>query len=253
MGEQKERKVSEKDALKDAEKQLDAINDAKNATKAEIKSEGNTKKAKKAVKKVKRTKKRSAKYAEITKDFDKTKYYNLEEALEYVKKTSYTKFDGTVEMLVKIARKKNQQPVRKMIELPHGTGKKVNVVILDEKMIEEIAKTKKIDFDVAIATPSIMPKIAKIAKILGPKGKMPNPKSGTVTTEPEKAKKELEGGKTEVRETCPGMIQQVIGKVSYDTIKLTDNFQKILSIVPKSQIKGVSLTATMGPSVKVKF
>ena len=136
-----------------------------------------------------------------------------------------------------------------MLALPHGTGKKQNVVILDEKRIDEIAKTGKVDFDVAIATPAMMPNIAKIARILGPKGKMPNPKVGTVTDEPEKVKREMEQRSVELRADTLGNVHQVIGKVDWPTEKMAENAEAVLNKLPKNQIASITFAATMGPGV----
>lgn len=263
MPDRKPKKVSEEEVLKEAEAQLEGMKKAKeNAEKKQesteklsVKSADIKPKAKKSTKlaKNKRPKKRSAKYLKTTQDFDKTKVYKLPDALEWVKKTSYAKFDASVELHLRLVRKKSQLPLRVMVELPHGSGKKLKIVLLDQAKIDAILKTKKIDFDVALATPDMMPKIARIAKILGPKGKMPNPKSGTVTTDPQKTIKEMEGGKIEVKEENNGLVHQVIGKVSWDDEKLLENISKIMAQVPRSQISSITLSATMGPGVKVKL
>jgi len=123
---------------------------------------------------------------------------------------------------------------------------------LDEKIIEEITKTSKAEADIYLTTPALMPQVAKLAKILGPKGKMPNPKSGTITDNPEKTLKELSGGQVEYKSDNTGNIHQVIGKVSADSKKLIDNYQALISLLPKEKIIAVNLCATMGPAVKVQ-
>jgi len=256
MGEQRAKKVNEKEVLEEAEKQLSKLKEAKAKSTKEVKTEGKKEKPVQKAKKEdtkKKPKIRSKKYLKTIGEFDKSKKYALAEAIEWVKKTSYSKFPGSVEIHINLVRKKSRNPMRKMIELPHGTGKKLNIVVLDDKKIDEIAKTKKVDFDLAIASPAQMPKIAKIAKILGPKGKMPNPKSGTITTDPEKTIKELSSGKIELKEDKDAIIHQLVGKANWDDKKLFENIQKILTEIPRSQLLGVIISATMGAGVKVKL
>ncbi len=199
-------------------------------------------------------KKRSAKYAAATVHIEKGKLYDLEEAIELIKKTSYSKFDGSVELHLKLLKKKSKgstESSKSVIHLPHGTGKEKKIIILDEAKIEEIAKTKKIDFDVAIALPELMPKVGKIAKILGPKGKMPDPKSGTVTNDPKKAIEEINSGKVEYRIDSSDNIHQIIGKVSWDTAKLKENAAAMLGSMQKSRISAAYVTSTMSPSAAI--
>lgn len=180
------------------------------------------------------------------------KLYGIEEAIELVKKTSYSKFDGSVELHLKLLKKKAKaanESTKGIFHLPHGTGKTKNVIVLDEVKIDEIAKTKKIDFDIAIATPELMPKVGKIAKILGPRGLMPDPKSGTVTADPKKAIEEINSGKIEYRIDAANNIHQIVGKVSWDSAKLAENLNAIFGGFQKSRIDVAYLTATMAPSV----
>lgn len=213
------------------------------------------KETKKAVKTTKTEKsKRSKNYLELRSKVEKGKLYLLAEALELVKELSSSKFDGSVEVHMRLNKKKakgSTESSRGTVNLPHGTGKERKVIILDEKKIDEIFKTKKIDFDVAIASPDLMPKVAKIAKILGPKGKMPDPKSGTVTNDPQRVIEEIKSGKTEYRIDSNGIIHQMIGKVSWTSEKLTDNAKIIFSIYPKSRIATIFLTASIGPSIPI--
>lgn len=250
MGEQKTKKISEEEVLKEAEKQLKQQENlrTKGLKNKEIKS---TKKIK--IKKEKQ-KIRSKKYQKAKELINRTKKYKLEEAIELVKKTSYSKFEGSVELHIKLVKSgKNPQPFRQLISLPYGTGKKLNIIVLDEPKISDIAKSKKTDFDIALATPQIMPKIAKIAKILGPKGLMPNPKSKTITTNPEKTKKELEAGKIEVKEDKSGIIHQLVGKTDWDKDKIKENIKTILKYLPISKLQSVTICATMGPGIKIIF
>lgn len=195
---------------------------------------------------------RSKKYKEVLNLIDHHKIYDVKEGIELVKKTSLTRFDGNVEVHIRLLSKTDKpENVRGTLKYPHATGKKINVVILDEKEIDKIEKTKKTDFDIAIATPAMMPKVGKLAKILGPKGKMPNPKSGTVTDDPEKTKKELESGLSEYKTDSYGIVHQVIGKVSADEKVLEENYQALLAVLPKEKIVTAHICATIGPSVKV--
>jgi len=251
MGSQKTKKSTNEEVLKEAKEQIKKIEEAKNKEVSVKDKKVEKKNSKKSV--TKKLKIRSKRYKKIVEEFDKTKKYSLEEAMEWVKKTSYSKFDGSVELHLNIIRKKNRNPIRKMVDLPHGNGKKVNIVVLDESKIAEIAKTKKINADIYIAKPELMPKIARIAKILAPKGKMPNPKSGTITANPEETIKELSSGKIEIKEDKDSIIHQTIGKVSWEQTKLIENTQKILSQVPRTQLISAHLSATMGPGVKVKL
>lgn len=195
----------------------------------------------------------SAKYREVSTHVDRTKAYSIDEALELIKKVAYTKFDGSVDFHANLTPgKKNEDVVRGTVVLPHGTGRERKVVIITEEMIEKIEKGW-LNFDVAIATPDMMPKLAKLAKVLGPKGLMPNPKSGTVTTDPQKAAEELKGGRVEYKTDSLNNIHQAIGKVSWDAAKLKENFQTFVGALPKNRLKSVSIAPTMGPGIKVQL
>lgn len=257
MGEQKTKKISEEEVLKDAEKLLEV--QKKQKIEAEIKGEkGKKKDGPKKSKQIKakqgKKKIRSQKYIKAKELIDRTKKYKLEEAIELAQKTSYSKFVGSIELHVRLIKSgKNPQPFRQLINLPHGTGKKINIIVLDEAKIMEIAKTKKTDFDIVLATPQLMPKTAKIAKILGPKGLMPNPKSGTITSDPEKTKKELGEGKVEIKEDSTGIIHQSVGKTDWDKDKIQDNIKTILKYIPNSKLQTVTICATMGPGIKLQI
>lgn len=206
-----------------------------------------SKKAKKSKAKV-----RSAKYVKALELVDHNKKYEISDALEIVKKTSLTKFDGNVEVHIRLLGKSGKpEAVRSMITYPHTTGKKTIVEILDDAMIEAITKTGKADADVYLTTPANMGKVAKLAKILGPKGKMPSPKSGTITMDPEKTKTELEGGKTEFKADSYGIVHQVIGKVSAKTEELAANYKALVASVQIEKAVSISICSTMGPSVRV--
>lgn len=219
------------------------------------------------------------KYNAAVKLVDVTKLYSPGEALELVKKTSTAKFDASVEVHchLGIDPAKSDQAVRVTLTFPHGTGKTKRIaafvdpgnekaaeeagadIIGGENLISDIASSGKLDFDVAIATPPMMAKLAKIAKVLGPKGLMPNPKSETVTTEVKKTIAELKKGKVTFKNDDTGNVHQVIGKVSMESQKLLENFQTLTEALRRakpSSSKGIflqscTITSTMGPAIKV--
>jgi large subunit ribosomal protein L1 len=222
--------------------------------------------------------KRGKKYLEASKLYDKNKLYVVEEALGLVKKTSFTKFDASVEVAFRLNLDPRQaeQNLRGAIVLPHGTGKTLRVVVIadgekikeaeaagadragDDELIEEISKGW-LDFDVLVATPSMMGKLGKLGRVLGPKGLMPNPKTGTVTMDVAKAVQEIKNGKIEYRTDKVGNIHAPIGKVSFDVVKLNDNlqalYQQLIRIKPStvkgSYVKNITVSSSMGPGVKV--
>jgi large subunit ribosomal protein L1 len=209
------------------------------------------------------------------------KKYNLSEAIELIKKNVKAKFDESVEAHIKLGIdvKKGDQQVRGTVVLPYGSGKSKKIVVFTEKedelkeikkigimaggedLIEEIKKTGKCDFEIAIATPEIMKNLAQIARILGPKGLMPNPKTETVSTNIKKTIEELQKGKVTFKNDDSGNVHQVIGKVSWPLEKLKENFEAFLEIIKKSKplklkgiyIKNITLCSTMGKSVKIAY
>ncbi len=221
-------------------------------------------------------------YKEAKKLIDVKKTYSPEEAMELVKKTATTKFDATVELHVRLGidPKKGEQQVRATLSLPHGTGgaaKKVAAFVSGEKekeakeagadmvggedLIAEIAKSGKCDFDIAVATPDMMPKLAKVAKILGPKGLMPNPKTETVGTNVAKMVSELKKGKLAFKADDGGNIHVPIGKASFDAVKLVENAAAVVEALkrlkpPSSKgiyLKLVVVASAMGPAIKVSY
>ncbi|MDY2986416.1 MAG: 50S ribosomal protein L1 [Peptoniphilus sp.] len=223
--------------------------------------------------------KRGKKYLESAKLVDRTKLYDVAEAMELVTKTPTTKFDSTVELAVRLGvdpRHADQQ-VRGTTVLPHGTGKSVRVLVLakgdkvkeaeaagadyagGEELVEKIQQENWFEFDVMIATPDMMGVVGKIGRVLGPKGLMPNPKSGTVTFDVQKAVEETKAGKVEYRVDKAAIINVAIGKVSFGVEKLTDNFNAIMQAIIKAKpaaakgryLKSVTLATTMGPGIKV--
>lgn len=204
-------------------------------------------KKKKAVAKI-----RSKRYQEVAGMVDRTKLYPLKDAISLVKQTSLTKFDGTVELHVNLNPLSlgEKKDYRTGVSLPHGTGKEVKVAIADDTILAEV-EAGKINFDILVAHPQMMPKLAKVARTLGPKGLMPNPKTGTVTPDPEKRAKELSSGQVNIK-TEPGnpIIHMPIGKVSFPDKNLIANIEAVLSAL-SGKVAKVSLSATMGPGVKV--
>ncbi len=224
---------------------------------------------------------RSKRYNKLAEKIDKTKTYTIDEALKQLKELASAKFDEAVEIHVKLGvdAAKSDQAVRAMVTLPHGIGKPKRVaafaenfkaeeaktagadIVGGEELIGEIRQKGKVDFDVAVATPDIMKKMAPIAKILGPKGLMPSPKTETVTMDIAKAIKALKGGRIEFRSDNAGNVHLSIGKVSFDEEKLRENYAEFMEVLKSSRpatakgefIKSVFLSSTMGPAIKIKF
>lgn len=224
--------------------------------------------------------KRGKNYVSAASAIDKTKQYETLEAMDLVISGSKAKFDETVEAHFRLGvdgRNADQQ-VRGVVVLPHGTGKSVKVLVIAkgekakeaqeagadfvgaEDMIEKIQKENWVDFDVCITTPDMMGLVGRIARILGPKGLMPNPKSGTVTMDVKKAIGDVKAGKVEYRLDKTNNIHVIIGKVSFGKEKLAENFEVILAAINKARpaaakgtyIKSATLATTMGPGVKVR-
>ncbi len=239
------------------EKKLEVVKETKEKTEETQKE---TKKKYPASK----AKPRSKKYQEVSKDLDRSKSYPINEAIEQVKKVSYSKFDNTLEAHINTA----QAGIRGLISLPYFTGKKLRIlafgnnagtsgadIIGDDSVLEEISKGK-LDFDLLLTTPDWMPKLAKVAKILGPRGLMPNPKSNTIVdTSTEGLKKAVtafQSGKTEYKsENKANVIHLGLGKLSQPSEELSANVKTLLTAIGKTKIKKVSLSPTMGPSVKI--
>jgi len=223
--------------------------------------------------------KKGKKYTEAAKKVEKNKLYTKEEAVKLVKETSVCNFDASVELAMRLNldTKKADQQLRGAVVLPKGTGKTKKVLVIakgdaakaaqeagadyvgDTDMLDKIQKENWFDFDVMIATPDMMPALGKIGRILGPKGLMPNPKTGTVTVDTKKAVEEVKKGRVEYRTDSYGNVHVAIGKVSFSEEDLLENLQAFVSLIAKSKpsvvkgtyIKNISVASTMGPGVKI--
>ena len=225
-------------------------------------------------------KKRGKKYTDALAKIEKNKVYSKEEAVKLVKETSISSFDGSVEvaMRLNLDTKKADQQLRGAIVLPKGIGKTKKVLVIakgdkanqareagadyvgDVDMLEKIEKENWFDFDTMIATPDMMPLLGKLGKVLGPKGLMPNPKTGTVTLDVVKAINEVKAGRVEYRTDSFGNIHGIIGKVSFSEEDLLANLEAFVSHIIKLRpasvkgdyVKNISIASTMGPGIKVE-
>ena len=219
------------------------------------------------------------KYVEASKKVDKATLYTAEEAIKLVKETAIAKFDSTVEVAfnLNLDTKKADQQLRGSMVLPNGTGKTKRVLVIakgeaaeaaraagadyvgDVDMIDKIQNENWFDYDVIVATPDMMAQLGKIGRVLGPKGLMPNPKTGTVTMDTKKAVTDIKKGMVEYKTDAYGNVHSVIGKVSFDEAKLLENLEFVVSTIVKAKpsvVKGkyitnVSVSSTMGPGIKV--
>ena len=222
--------------------------------------------------------KKAKRYVEASKLIEKGKAYPIEEAIELVKKTSNLKFDASVDVAFKLGvdPKHADQQLRGALVLPNGTGKTKKVLVVaqgakaeearaagadyvgDKEILEEIKKGW-LDFEVIIATPDMMGELGKLGRILGPKGLMPNPKTGTVTMDVAKAVNEVKAGKVTYRTDKQGNVHVTIGKVSFDVEKLVENYTTIYDVLVKAKpasakgvyMRNIAVSSTMGPSIKV--
>jgi large subunit ribosomal protein L1 len=223
----------------------------------------------------------SKRFSELNTKIDRTKTHPIEEAIKLTKETATTKFDSSIDVAVRtgINPAKSEQQIRSTVLLPHGTGKKIKIAVIaspdkqkeataagadivgGQEIIDEIAKTKKINFDILVTVPEMMKDLAKVAKILGPKGLMPNPKTETVTTNIKKTVEELAKGKISFKNDDTGNIHLSIGKSSFDDKKLLENYQAVLEALNKHKpasikgifIRNITLSSTMGPGIRVQI
>lgn len=224
-------------------------------------------------------KKRGKKYIEALSKIEKGKAYTKEEAIKLVKETSVSKFTSSVELAVRLNldTKKADQQLRGAIVLPNGTGKTKRVLVVargdnakkaeaagadyvgDTDILEKIEKENWFEFDVMIATPDMMPLLGKLGRVLGPKGLMPNPKTGTVTTDVEKAVNDVKAGRVEYRTDSYGNVHGIIGNTSFTEEALLANLDAFMSVLLKAKpstvkgdyVKNVSIATTMGPGIKI--
>ena len=223
--------------------------------------------------------KHGKKYTDAAKLVEKQKLYDVTEAIDLVQKTSVTKFDSMVEAHIRLgvdSRHADQQ-VRGAVVLPHGTGRTVRVLVFAkgekateaekagadfvgaEELVTKIQSENWFEFDVVVATPDMMSVVGRIGRVLGPKGLMPNPKAGTVTADVTKAIEDIKAGKIEYRLDKTNIIHVPLGKVSFGTEKLAENFQTLMAAVIKAKpsaakgtyLKSITLASTMGPGVKI--
>lgn len=223
--------------------------------------------------------KRGKKYLEAAKAIDRTVQYDTEEAISLVKKVAVAKFDETIEAHIRTGcdGRHAEQQIRGAVVLPHGTGKKVKVLVFakgdkideaqaagadhvgGEELIPKIQNDGWLDFDVVVATPDMMGVVGRLGRVLGPKGLMPNPKAGTVTMDVAKAIADIKAGKIEYRLDKTNIIHVPIGKVSFTEEQLADNFQTLIGAVIKAKpsavkgqfLKSVTIASTMGPGVRL--
>lgn len=222
--------------------------------------------------------KRGKKYIEARETVDRTKKYELAEAIRLVTETSHARFNETVDIAIRLGvnPRKADQMVRGTVVLPHGTGKTSRVLVFAkgekakeaedaeadfvgaDDLIEKI-QGGWLDFDKAVATPDMMGQVGRLGKILGPRGLMPNPKVGTVTFDVARAVKEIKGGKVEFRVEKAGIVHAPLGRISFGVEKLIENARSLLDVVMRSKpptskgvyLKGIALSSTMGPGIKV--
>jgi large subunit ribosomal protein L1 len=224
-------------------------------------------------------KKYGKKYVEASKNVDKTVAYSLEDAIKLVKKTAVTKFDSTVDVAIKlnIDPKKADQQLKGSLSLPNGTGKTKKVLVIakgsfaeeakaagadyvgEKDLLDKIKNENWFDFDVVVATPDMMPEVGKIGNILGPRNLMPNPKTGTVTPKVADVVKDIKKGMVTYKNDKFGNVHTIIGKVSFDAKKLTENLEYVITTIAKAKpntvkgafIENIAISTTMGPGIKV--
>jgi len=268
----------EKKFAKAGKRSLKAVKEAeeKNVKEEKKQLQKDQPKVAKPLKKRSRLEKRSKKYRKIFELIDQSKTYTIEEAVKLIKTLNPTKFNATIELHValNVDPKHADQNIRDNIVLPHGNGKKIKIAVFNNddqtskeagadyygidtiiKMIEK----NNLDFQILITTPNLMPQLSKFAKVLGPKGLMPNPKSGTVTNDINQAVAEAKAGKIEYRVDSYGIIHIALAKVSFSEQQITDNLYAVLNSIKNNKpqsvksnyLKSMYLTTTMGPSIKL--
>lgn len=260
LEEERKRKKAEKKAQKEAETNVEEVEMPSET--AEIEKEKEEAKAeetavaqdepKKEQKKEKKEKFQKAPHSEgyntLATKVDPSKVYSLSEGIELLKSIQRGKFDETVELHINTF----TTGVSGSVTLPHGTGKKTRVAIATDSLIADVEKGK-IDFDILVAEPSMMPKLARVAKVLGPRGLMPNPKNGTVTPKPEEVVKKYEGGQLNFKTEAKNPIMHLtVGKMSFGAEKLSENIESMITAIKRSNIVNITLKSTMSPGIKIR-
>jgi large subunit ribosomal protein L1 len=191
----------------------------------------------------------STSYQKVMTTLDRNREYKLTDALDMLEKLKRSKFDETVELHVNTI----EIGVSGSTTLPHGTGKQVKVAIADDDLLAKVAQNK-IDFDILLAAPTMMPKLARVARILGPKGLMPNPKNGTLVKDPEKAAESFKKGQMHFKtELKVPIIHLMVGKMSFGAKKLSENILSLIGAIKKEKIRNVTLKSTMSPGIKLEI
>lgn len=252
---EKDKIIDEKELLREAEERELERKEAEEAEKEEEKK--NAIKEKKASKiagkiSVRRKPRHGKKYRAVLEKLEKSKEYTIDEAIELIEVISTTKFKSTIELHVRLSKK--LENVRGTFTLPGGAVKQKKVLEVTDKNVDELiaeVKSGKIDFDIIVAEPKVMPKIAQLAKILGPKGLMPNPKSGTVSEDVKAAAEDFRGGRVEYKADKSNIVHMAIAKVGEDSEKTKQNIEALLSQFPTPRIETIFLSTTMGPSIQI--
>jgi len=223
-------------------------------TKIELPEEAKETKETKVKTKTKKNKKKkknphSKSYQKVIETLDRSKKYNLTDALEMLTKLKRSKFDETVELHINTI----STGISGNITLPHGTGKQIRVAIADDDLLAKIA-AGKIEFDILLADPAMMPKLARVAKILGPRGLMPNPKNATLVKDPEKAAENFKKGQINFKTELKAPIMHlIVGKMSFGAKKLAENIQTLIEAIKKEKIRNITLKSTMSPGIKLEI
>ncbi len=191
---------------------------------------------------------RSVAYKTKLMEIEKNKIYSLAQGIELLRKVKLAKFDETVELHINTT----EAGINGTVKLPHGTGKEIKVAIANDEVLAEVEKGK-INFDILIASPDMMPKLARVARVLGPKGLMPNPKNGTISQDPEEAAKKFQGGQISFKtESKLPLIHLSVGKTSFEDKQLEENIKTIITAIKRDKIRNVTLKSTMSPGIKIQ-
>lgn len=241
--------IDERKILKEAEEREKEIKQEIKEAREEAKEETRKETREKSVRKAP---KHGKKYREVATKIDREKSYEIEEAIALVRQTTTSKFDASIELHIRIDKK--TENIRGTVNLPGGAAKSKKVIEITEKNADEFienVKAGKLDFDLVVTTPSMMPKIAQLAKVLGPKGLMPNPKTGTVTEDPKKAAEEFRGGKLEFKTDKSNIVHVLAGRISFKDEDIKANIDTIFAALPKGKVASAYLASSMGPSIRL--